>query len=157
MQTSSHLLASSEEILSSLISFKSTPGTDGHGIIDWVSGYLKQYGLQVFRFPFPQSRADSTDAPANLFTTIGPQRDGGLCLSSHLDVVPASKENWTHPPFQLTSETLQKVNKADDSAAVRRLFGRGTTDMKGFAALVLALVPQWIRQHRSQPIHLAFT
>ena len=46
---------------------------------------------------------------------------------------------------------------AGQNSAGQRLFGRGTTDMKGFAAVVLAMVPVWLTQKRSQPIHLAFT
>ncbi len=158
MRNSTHTLSdAAEQLLTELIAFPSTPGTDGKEILDWVSDYLKDYGLQVYRFPFPpagaqREHAENADAPANLFTTIGPQQDGGICLSAHLDVVPAAAENWTHPPFELTSEM-----GGADSHAGRRLFGRGTTDMKGFVALALAMVPEWLRQKRSRPIHLAFT
>ncbi|HCW0008084.1 TPA: ArgE/DapE family deacylase [Staphylococcus aureus] len=52
-----------------------------------------------------------------------------LALSGHMDVVDAgNQDNWTYPPFQLT----EKDNK---------LYGRGTTDMKGgLMALVIALI-----------------
>jgi acetylornithine deacetylase len=38
-----------------------------------------------------------------------------------------------------------------------RLFGRGSADMKGFIALVLALVPEMTRRPLAVPLHLAFT
>ncbi|MFW5711393.1 MAG: acetylornithine deacetylase [Spirochaetota bacterium] len=160
MQISTHpLYDAAERILTELIAFPSTPGTDGKEILAWVSDYLNDFGLQVHRFPFPPAGQESSgaDAPANLFTTIGPQQDGGICLSAHLDVVPAAAENWTYPPFELTIEMGAGNPHTGQSSAGRRLFGRGTTDMKGFAALVLAMVPEWLRQKRSQPIHLAFT
>ena len=146
------LISRVEQILGALVSFQSVPGTDGTPILDWVSAYLQHHGLQVHRLPFPPADAQ-TGAPANIFTSIGPHCDGGICLSAHLDVVPAAAQNWAHPPFELTVE--DKMHSKD--AGTRRFYGRGTTDMKGFAALMLAMVPEWIQQQRSRPLHLAFT
>ncbi|HDE4489712.1 TPA: ArgE/DapE family deacylase [Staphylococcus aureus] len=65
---------------------------------------------------------------ANIVTEIG---NGSpiLALSGHMDVVDAgNQDNWTYPPFQLT----EKAGK---------LYGRGTTDMKGgLMALVITLI-----------------
>ena len=38
-----------------------------------------------------------------------------------------------------------------------RLYGRGTSDMKGFLACVLAMVPDFTRARLKTPIHLAFS
>jgi acetylornithine deacetylase len=38
-----------------------------------------------------------------------------------------------------------------------RVFGRGTADMKGFIAAVLASVPHFVRSCKEVPIHLAFS
>ncbi|MBU5073399.1 ArgE/DapE family deacylase [Staphylococcus aureus] len=65
---------------------------------------------------------------ANIVAEIG---NGSpiLALSGHMDVVDAgNQDNWAYPPFQLT----EKAGK---------LYGRGTTDMKGgLMALVITLI-----------------
>lgn len=52
-----------------------------------------------------------------------------LALSGHMDVVDAGNhDNWSYPPFQLTEKD-------------GKLYGRGTTDMKGgLMALVVSLI-----------------
>ncbi|UVI91921.1 ArgE/DapE family deacylase [Staphylococcus aureus] len=65
---------------------------------------------------------------ANIVAEIG---NGSpiLALSGHMDVVDAgNQDNWTYPPFQLTEKD-------------GKLYGRGTTDMKGgLMALVITLI-----------------
>ncbi|HCU0776689.1 ArgE/DapE family deacylase [Staphylococcus aureus] len=65
---------------------------------------------------------------ANIVTEIG---NGSpiLALSGHMDVVDAgNQDNWSYPPFQLTEKD-------------GKLYGRGTTDMKGgLMALVVSLI-----------------
>ncbi len=48
------------------------------------------------------------------------------------------------PPFALTERD-------------GRLYGRGTADMKGFLACVLAAVPAFLAQPLRLPVHLAFS
>lgn len=90
---------------------------------------------------------DSTNKKANLFATL-PAKDGqingGLILSGHTDVVPVDGQQWDSDPFS----TIIK-NDA--------IYGRGTCDMKGFIAIVLALIPEFINMSLSQPLHFAFT
>ncbi|SQE88953.1 succinyl-diaminopimelate desuccinylase [Staphylococcus aureus] len=65
---------------------------------------------------------------ANIVAEIG---NGSpiLALSGHMDVVDAgNQDNWSYPPFQLTEKD-------------GKLYGRGTTDMKGgLMALVVSLI-----------------
>ncbi|NKF32235.1 M20/M25/M40 family metallo-hydrolase, partial [Pseudomonas sp. BGM005] len=81
---------------------------------------------------------------SNLFATIGPVEAPGYILSGHMDVVPAAEAGWSSDPFRLRAE-------AD------RLYGRGSTDMKGFLAAVLAAVPALAATRLRRPIHLAFS
>jgi acetylornithine deacetylase len=61
-----------------------------------------------------------------------------------MDVVPAQEPQWSANPFQL---------RADGD----KLFGRGTSDMKGFLAAALAIVPSLVALKPARPIHLAFS
>jgi acetylornithine deacetylase len=64
-------------------------------------------------------------------------------LSGHTDVVPVDGQNWDSDPFAL----LQKSG---------RLYGRGTSDMKSFIAIVLALLPDYVAR-LEKPIHVALS
>ena len=67
-----------------------------------------------------------------------------MILSGHTDVVPVAGQDWRSDPFTLTEKD-------------GRLYGRGSADMKGFIALVLALVPEAVRRGLTVPLHLAFS
>ncbi len=69
---------------------------------------------------------DDDRRKANLFATIGPRVHGGLVLSGHTDVVPVEGQPWDTDPFTAVESD-------------GRLYGRGTSDMKSFIAVVLAL------------------
>ena len=66
-------------------------------------------------------------------------------FAGHTDVVPTGPlEKWTSPPF---------APEIRDGM----LYGRGTADMKGFIASVLAAVPAFLTQPLRMPVHLAFS
>jgi acetylornithine deacetylase len=106
-------------------------------LIDYARETLQALGAQV-RLTFDDDRRK-----ANLFATLGPGTDGGLVLSGHTDVVPVDGQNWDSDPFAL----LQKSG---------RLYGRGTSDMKSFIAIVLALLPDYVPR-LEKPIHVALS
>lgn len=88
-----------------------------------------------------------------MFATIGPPVSektgrGGVILSGHSDVVPVAGQQWHSDPFRLSERPGEPGG---------RLYGRGSADMKGFIALVLALVPEAARRALAVPLHLAFT
>jgi acetylornithine deacetylase len=125
------------EILDRLVAFDTTSARSNLDLIQWVADYLAGFGVAAVR-------SAASEGKANLFATIGPPEQGGVILSGHTDVVPVAGQEWHSDPFKLTAQ--------DD-----RLYGRGSADMKGFIALVLALVPQMTSRALRVPLHLAFT
>ena len=85
------------------------------------------------------------EAPkANLYATIGPNDRPGIMLSGHTDVVPVDGQAWDSDPFSVVERD-------------GLLFGRGTSDMKSFIAVVLAKVPALVNARLATPIHIAFS
>jgi len=106
-------------LLDRLISFPSVSTESNLALIEFVEDHLRASGFQVHRLP------GQTGPKAGLLARLG-QGKGGIMLSAHSDVVPVKGQNWSRPEFTLTQ---------DDG----RLYGRGTTDMKGFLASMLAM------------------
>lgn len=129
-------LATARSILTTLIGFGTTSHRSNLALIEWVEAYLAQHGVTSHRV-----ENDSGDK-TNLFATCGPEVEGGVILSGHSDVVPVAGQDWSSDPWTL--------READG-----RLYGRGTSDMKGFLALALALVPRFVTG--SKPVHLAIS
>ena len=117
---------SPREMLARLVAFPSVSTSSNLDIIHFCRDWLQSHGIQsnlIF---------NAEGSKANLYATIGPMIEGGIVLSGHTDVVPVEGQAWTSDPFTLTERA-------------GRLYGRGTTDMKGFDALALALVPEMIK------------
>jgi len=127
-----------EEILARLVAFPSVVGQPNGEIVDWIRTYAEGYGAKVTVAMGPEGDR------ANLFATIGPREVSGIILSGHMDVVPAGEPGWTSDAFTLRAES-------------GRLYGRGTSDMKGFLACALAALPTLAASFLSRPIHLAFS
>jgi acetylornithine deacetylase len=132
------LAARSLEILERLVGFDTTSRASNLPLIDYVEAQLAPLGVQGRRVP----NADGTKS--NLYARIGPAAAGGVALSGHTDVVPVDGQAWTSDPFALT-------RRGD------RLFGRGTCDMKGFLALMLAVAPELAAAPLKRPAFLAFS
>ena len=124
------------------IAYDTTSRESNLGLIEWSRTYLESFGaLTTLTF-------DDTRGKANLFATL-PARDGnttvdGIVLSGHTDVVPVDGQPWDTPPFEATLKD-------------GRLYGRGTADMKSFAAIALAFVPEFVRRGLARPLHFALS
>ena len=128
----------SEEILARLVAFDTTSRTSNLQLIDFIRNLLEDQGIEsLLVHNEDQSRA-------NLYATIGPNDIGGVMLSGHTDVVPTTGQNWHSDPYHL--KTGDKL-----------LVGRGSCDMKGFIACVLAGLPHIKAGSLKMPIHLAFS
>ena len=113
-----------------LVGFPTVSRDSNLDLIDFVRGLLRELDADV-RLTFDDERRK-----ANLFATLGPRTSGGLVLSGHTDVVPVDGQAWDTDPFSLT--------EIDG-----RLYGRGTSDMKSFLAIALALLPRYAARPRT--------
>ncbi len=129
---------SPRDMIDRLIAFDTTSRNSNLELINFIRDYLDNYGITS------SLSHDDDGGKANLFATIGEVKDGGVVLSGHTDVVPVDGQDWTSDPF--------KIVERDG-----RLYGRGTSDMKSFIAIALALVPEFLAKPLSQPVHLAFS
>lgn len=126
------------DVLEKLIGFDTTSVNSNLELMAYITQYLQSHGVESTLI------YDQEQNKANLFATIGPANTAGIMLSGHTDTVPVTGQNWTKQPYQLTHEN-------------GRYFGRGTSDMKGFIASVLAAVPNMVAEKLHTPIHLAFS
>lgn len=130
--------ATSLDLLERLVAFPTVSRDSNLALIGFIRDYLAGHGVASELF------LNAEGTKANLFATLGPSDRGGVVLSGHTDVVPVDGQAWTRDPFRL-------------SESEGRLYGRGTADMKGFIASVLAAVPAFLAQPLRLPVHLAFS
>ena len=129
---------SAKEMLDKLVSFKTVSLDSNLEMIKFIQDYLNSYGIDshlVF---------NNLKTKANLYAQIGPNVEGGILLSGHTDVVPIEGQSWTSDPFRLIEKN-------------GRLYGRGSCDMKGFNALILAAIPTMMMVKLQKPIQIAFS
>ena len=134
------LYENSIKILTDLISFETISGEDNNSLINYCDNLLKKVGATSFK------TFDKEKKRVNLFATLKAKKSNGkspIIFSGHTDVVPVSK-GWSTDPFKATI-------KGD------KLFGRGSCDMKGFIACVLAFAPYFSKSNLNRDIHFSFT
>lgn len=130
-------MSQTKNILGKLIAFDTVSAKSNLALIAYVQSFLVERGFAVTHAPSPCGQK------AGLFAQIGPS-GAGIMLSAHTDVVPVEGQNWARPPFELTQED-------------GRLYGRGTTDMKGYLAAMLNIADQASRVQLTEPLKLAIS
>lgn len=138
MSAESRSRMSVEAILAELVAIKSLPATANREITDRLLSFLECEGVETTIIPGPEGDR------FNVFASVGPRDRPGYILSGHSDVVSVDNQVWATDPFKLTN-------------ANGRLSGRGTTDMKGFLACMLAILPELAAMPLRRPVHLAFS
>jgi acetylornithine deacetylase len=126
------------EMISKLVSFDTTSRDSNLPLIHFVKDYLAGCGIKAHLVP------DDTGKKANLYATIGPADVPGIVLSGHTDVVPVDGQPWDTDPFTVVERG-------------GRLYGRGTTDMKSFSAILLSLIPRILAKPLKTPLHIALS
>ena len=138
MQPGSASRPSSVEMLRRLIAFPTVSRDSNLDLIHYVRDGLKPFDTEI------RLTHDDGKRKANLFATLGPRGEPGIVLSGHTDVVPTEGQPWDTDPFKMVEKD-------------GRLYGRGSCDMKGFIACVLARVPECMERGLKTPLHLAFS
>ena len=112
------------ELLKKLVACPSLSGQE-QGVADILKGYLKENGFTTLE----------TDRYGDLVAGVAGARPGiRLLFDGHIDTVPAKNAaDWTTPPF----EPVVREGK---------LFGRGTSDMKGADATFAVAAAQYLRE-----------
>jgi acetylornithine deacetylase len=112
--------------------------TDNMAVIHLLAEWCRGLGFAVEVMPLPNQ-----PHKANLIATLG-SGPGGLVLAGHTDTVPYDEGRWQHDPFRLTEQN-------------NRLYGLGTSDMKGFFALAIEAAKTFATQPLAQPLIILAT
>lgn len=126
------------DILDRLIGFDTVSAQPNREMMDYISDFLTTRGAKVTPI------AGSEPGKSGLVAVIGPEAAGGIALSAHTDVVPVEGQDWSRPPFALTREG-------------GRVYGRGTTDMKGFVACMLEAADKAAQAELRAPLTLVLS
>ena len=129
-------MTQTEHWLGRLIAYPTISTDSNLPLMAELHAALTACGAECTLFP------DASGQKTALLARIGPDVPGGLMLSGHVDVVPVADQSWTVPAFEMTRQGT-------------RLYGRGTTDMKGFVAAMMALVER--APDLSRPLWLAIS
>jgi acetylornithine deacetylase/succinyl-diaminopimelate desuccinylase-like protein len=121
------------ELLQSLIRFDTTnpPGNEA-ACIAWAESLLREAGLETRVLA-------RTDARPNLVARLHGRGDvPPLLLQGHVDVVSTNDQDWRVPPFEARIED-------------GHVWGRGSVDMKGGVAMMLAAVLRLVAHGEAPP------
>jgi acetylornithine deacetylase len=107
-------------------------------VIDLLAGWLSHMGFNT-----EIQEVTPGGGKANLIATRG-SGPGGLVLAGHTDTVPFDEGRWGSDPLGLDERD-------------NRLYGLGSTDMKGFFPLALAAAARFADVEFKQPLILLAT
>jgi len=127
------------ELLRRLVELPSVSSTNpsldlgNRAVIDLLAEQLDGLGFDIELMPL-----DETGDKANLIASRG-SGPGGLVLAGHTDTVPFDDGLWNFDPLSITERD-------------RRLYGLGSTDMKGFFPLALEAARGFSDAELKQPL-----
>ena len=129
------------EVTRRLVAFDTVSANSDVAAMDYLAAELT-----ARRFKVAQQKIDVDGVPqSNLVAWIGPPRGDGLIISGHVDTVPfQGQPGWTRDAL--------KLEDAGD-----KLYGRGTSDMKGFLAACLDAATQLDASRLKRPLVFVFT
>jgi succinyl-diaminopimelate desuccinylase len=104
-------------------------------VVEFLETELQDAGLDV-------DRVEVDPEKPNLLVTLPGESDRTLCFNGHLDTVQFDESDWTRSP----------LGERDED----RVYGRGTTDMKGAIAAMLQVALAYARTDTTPPVTLQF-
>ncbi|TXS93663.1 acetylornithine deacetylase [Parahaliea maris] len=130
--------------LTTLVGTASVSSTDP----DWDQGnraVVEQLAEWLGAMGFATEIIDVSEdgSKANLVATLG-SGPGGLVLAGHTDTVPFDQGRWRSDPLKLTERD-------------QRLYGLGSTDMKGFFPLAMAAARSFLHKPLREPLIILAT
>ncbi len=131
-------MTSTAETLATLIAFPTISADSNEALMRWSVGRITAAGGRIHIL------AGAKSGKLNLLASFGPNTGAGIVLSGHSDVVPVAGQAWNTDPFVLTCQD-------------GKLFGRGSSDMKGFLAAALSAAGRADKSKLARPLHLAFS
>lgn len=126
------------EVTADLVSYNSASQLSNAPVSKAVARWMRRAGMAV---EFVEYRDPEGILKVNVVGKKG-RGTGGLALLGHSDVVPA--EGWSSDPFKLTARR-------------DRLYGRGSADMKGSVACMLAAVDDFTAGRLKCPVYVVVT
>ncbi len=131
------MTADARELLSRLVACPSIAGDGNERLISEIAERLDDAGAAVRTHPGHRPGVQV------LHAVFGPEgAAGGVLLAAHGDVVDVAGQRWSSDPFTLRNDGS-------------KLYGRGTTDMKGFIAAALAAIGKISPSALRAPLQLA--
>ncbi len=130
------------EMLQQLVALPSVSSADpaldtsNRAVVERLANWLEDLG-------FSCTLQELADGKANLIATRG-RGPNGLVLAGHTDTVPCDESRWQSDPFSLSERD-------------QRVYGLGTTDMKGFFAVALEALQAFRDVEFQQPLILLAT
>src|SRR5271156_4537856 len=129
------------DVAKRLVAFDTVSSKSDRDAMEYLAGELAPRGFKTALQPVELSGV----AQVNLVAWLGPPRADGLIISGHVDTVPFDGQpGWEREPLKL-------------EVAGDRIYGRGTTDMKGFIAQCLDSMRTLDSSRLRRPLVFVFT
>ncbi len=129
------------EVATRLVAFDTVSAKSDRDAMEFIAGELAPRGFKTALQPVELLGVSQ----ANLVAWLGPPRVDGLIISAHVDTVPFDGQpGWEREPLKL-------------EPAGERIYGRGTSDMKGFIAQCLDAARTLDSTRLKRPLVFVFT